>query len=171
MATIAAGSILAACGSLQEMAPEARSAQTDIVPSLLESPQPLGATPQPVEPELAQFLALSSILTGFEELNPTLGRVYLESLQSGQHADALAALYRVAGATSIEALERAGVFADEQTRATADTIAEYWYTGVYTKDGEQTVATYVDALVWRAIYTKPNTICGPYTGFWQEPPE
>ena len=53
MATLAAGSILAACGSLRETAPEARSVRTDIVASLLESPQPLGTTPQPVESELA----------------------------------------------------------------------------------------------------------------------
>jgi hypothetical protein len=69
-------------------------------------------------------------------------------------------------------LEAGGLFEQEATRALADKIIEYWYSGVYdTADGGQAVATFADALVWRAVrYTKPLTLCGA-PGFWAVPPE
>jgi hypothetical protein len=143
-------------------------------PGPVSTPPPGGTpapTPEPIDPELARFLALSSALTGFEQLSPELGRVYLASLPAGA-GGMLETLYGQAGAgiPSLEGLESAGAFANEATRTLADTIATYWYTGVYDNGGRQTVATSVDALAWKAIYTKPNTICGPFSGFWQEPP-
>ena len=70
---------------------------------------------------------------------------------------------------TIAMLEEAGLFAQEATRTLADRIIELWYTGVYTNEqGEETVATYVDALAWRTLaFTKPTTLCG-YPGFWSE---
>ena len=136
------------------------------------------ATPQP-ENELETFLTLSSLLTGFEALNPALGAVYLSALRDRPDpAVTLDALVERAGfagpeaPNSLEALEGAGVFAEEEMAALADTIITWWYTGIYeTAEGEQTVATYVDALVWQAVgYLKPRTICGPYPGFWRERP-
>jgi len=181
----AAGSVLAACGSPRSAAvptPGWRTpAPLDALPSPLPaatpgpvSTPPPGGTPaptsEPIEPELAHFLALSSALTGFEKLSPQLGRVYLASVRADS-GGALETLYGQAGpeVPSLDELERAGVFANEATRTLAGTIATYWYTGVYDNGGRQTVATSVDALAWKAIYTKPNTICGPFSGFWQEP--
>jgi hypothetical protein len=131
------------------------------------------------EGELERFLALSSLLTGFDDLNPVLGAVYLDALRNRPDpAVTLGALYERAGfgggaaPDSLEALEAAGVFAEEEMSALADTILTNWYTGVYdTAEGEQAVATYVDALVWQAAgYLKPRTVCGPYPGFWRERP-
>lgn len=136
------------------------------------------ATPA-ADGELETFLALSSVLTGFENLNPVLGAVYLQSLRARNEPEAtLTALYAAAGFTApnppqtVEQLEAGGVFAQEPLAALADTIIAYWYTGIYdSAAGEPVVATYVDALVWQAAeYLKPRTICGPYPGFWRERP-
>jgi hypothetical protein len=149
---------------------------------ILPSPQPAGtATPLPATEglPLTDFLALSALLTGVDELNPQLGSVYLQSLQaSTQFEVTLAELYRQAGfgtgtrATTIEELETNGLFAQEPTRKLANKIIEYWYTGIYdTAEGEQAVATFVDALAWQTLaFTKPLTICG-VPDFWAQPPE
>lgn len=148
---------------------------------VLPSPQAAGtATPLP-KPEglsLTDFLALSAVLTGVDELNPQLGSVYLQSLQaSTEFTTTLADLHAQAGfrneppPTTVEALEANGLFAQESTRKLADKIIEYWYTGSYdTAEGEQAVATFVDALAWRTLsFTKPLTICG-VPNFWAQPP-
>jgi hypothetical protein len=149
--------------------------------SLLPSPQPPAAqavaTPEPEG--LADFLALSAVLTGVETLDPLLGRVYLQSLQQAEQFETIIAeVYAQAGwqpdspPASIEELEATGVFEQEATRTLLDKIIEYWYTGVYdTAEGKQAVATYADALMWRVLdFTKPLTICGA-PGFWAERPE
>jgi hypothetical protein len=136
------------------------------------------ATPRPDTAELETFLTLSSVLTGFDNLDPVLGAVYLSSLRAREDAPAtLPALYETAGfgapnpPLTVEDLEAAGVFAQESLAALADTIITYWYTGIYDTAEGPRVATYVDALAWQAIeYTKPRTICGPFPGFWRERP-
>lgn len=180
------GSSLAACGIARSTT--SLPVLDGLAPShpILSSPQPMAtaespaaATPSPAALPLDDFLALSAVLTGFENLNPVLGHVYLQSLQAnGQWAVTIAQVYTQAGfgteipPTTIEELELTGVFEQEDTRKLLDKIIEYWYTGVYdTAEGEQAVATYVDALMWQALYfTKPPTICGA-PDFWSEPPE
>lgn len=149
-----------------------------ILPSPTSSELAGAATPAPRQLGLEEFLALSSVLTGFDDLNPALGTVYLQSLQ--QRSDPAVTLTELydrlgfggpSGPQTAEALEAAGVFEREEMSALADMIITYWYTGIYDKDGEQAVATYVDALVWQAVgYLKPRTICGPFPGFWRERP-
>jgi hypothetical protein len=111
-----------------------------------------------------------------DNLSPELGRIYLQSLQaSDEFAVSVSDLYEQAGfgtdtpPTTITALEAAGMFSQETTRPLADSIIELWYTGIYTnEEGEETVATFVDALAWQTLaFTKPMTICG-YPGFWSE---
>jgi hypothetical protein len=150
---------------------------------LLPSPQPFAgaestATPEPEGLGLDAFLALSALLTGIEGLDPTVGQVYLDSLSASDQFDvSLAELYRQAGFSeaaapaSIEELQARGIFDQEATRTLADKIIEYWYSGVYdTPEGDQAVATFVDALVWRAVrYTKPLTLCAA-PGFWAVAP-
>ena len=72
----------------------------------------------------------------------------------------------------MEELEASQIFENEETRKVTDKLTEYWYTGVYdTAEGEQALATYVDALAWKALtFTKPMSVCGTYR-FWTEPPE
>jgi hypothetical protein len=131
----------------------------------------------PAPEGLEAFLALSSVLTGYDQLDPELGAIYLRSLQDNpEFGGGLEALYEQAGVAAggqpdgIEALEQAGVFEQEQSRALADKIITLWYTGIYDQGEEQAVATFVDALAWKSItFTKPPTICGSY-GFWAERP-
>ena len=146
---------------------------------VLSSPMPAGTDASSTEaPEnLAAFLALSSVLTGIEELDPQLGQVFLQHLQGhpefGSH---LSNLFEQSGIQSgnppadIESLSATGIFGQEGSRSLADRIIEIWYSGMIEENGEQVVVTFVDALAWKAIrYTKPLTICG-YFGFWAERP-
>jgi hypothetical protein len=175
---------LAGCGVAATATPQAKIAPFPPWHPLLPSPQPTtpdaaAATPAPEGLPLAAFLALSALLTGIDNLNPQIGQTYLQSLAASDQFDvSLAELYAQAGFTEnsapagIEELEARGLFEQEGTRALADKIIEYWYSGVYdTPDGEQAVATFADALVWQAVrYTKPLTLCGA-PGFWAVPPE
>ena len=176
---------LAGCGMATTAAQQPPIAPFPPWQPVLPSPQPTepavaaAGTPAPGSLSLEAFLALSALLTGIDELNPQIGQVYLQSLAaSDQFEVSLAEFYTQAGFTAtsapagVEELAGRGLFEQEGTRALADKIVEYWYSGVYdTAEGEQAVATFADALVWRAVrYTKPLTLCGA-PGFWALPPE
>lgn len=172
-----AGGLLAACASPLDR-PSGASPSSGALRAL-PSPQP-PATPTPLpEGPLGQFLALSVLLTGVRDLSPVLGSVYMQSLDaSGQFETTVAALLEQAGfasgtpPTTLEELEATGIFDDAAARPLADKITEYWYTGVYdTPEGEQAVATFVDALAWSTLrFTKPATLCGS-PGFWSIEPQ
>ena len=174
---------LAACGANRTAQTEGWETATPA--NILASPQPpADATAEPTTAlpanslRLEQFLLLSAILTGFNNLDPQLGRVYLQSLASSSEFEvSLPELYAEAGldegatAVALTDLEAAGIFEQEGTQKLADKIIELWYTGTYTNaEGETAVATYVDALAWKSLdFTKPPTICGePY--FWAHQP-
>lgn len=178
LTTVLSGALVIACG------PPRSNSRSDLAfgaqatpPAALPSPAPATApTAADANLALAQFLALSAVLTGVPNLNPDLGRIYLQSLQaSSAFAITVPELYEQAGfrtdapAPTIALLESAGLFAEEATRRLADRIIDLWYTGVYTNEqGEDAVATHVDALAWRTlVFTKPTTLCG-YPGFWSE---
>lgn len=177
---VAAAELLAGCRPSQGV----DGGMTTAVPlRVLESPVPVAtAEPTPMadggELALEEFLALSAVLTGFTELDPVVGRVYLQSLQQSAEFDlSLPELYEAAGFRSaappnnVTSLEDNDFFAAEANRALADAIIEQWYTGVYQQDGEAVVATFVDSLTWKAInFTKPLTICDP-PGRWAERPD
>lgn len=172
---------LTACGVASTQ--QAEGWQTATPAKVLQSPMP-PTTPEPtatLPPDslaLEKFLMLSAVLTGIPNLNPEQGRIYLRSLASSSDFNvSLTDLYEqanlanVGAASSLTALEEAGIFAQEGTKKLADKIIEYWYTGTYTNaEGETAVATYADALAWKVLdFTKPPTICGaPY--FWAERP-
>lgn len=184
----AAGTVLAACAPRGVAdRPLAQPYNTATPARILASPPapgtgtalPEAGTPAPGSLSLEQFLMLSTVLTGIPNLDPVVGNVYLESLQaSGEFDVTLGELYEQAGfaaaspPSTVTELEEAGIFRQEATATLADKIIEYWYTGVYTTpEGEQMVATFVDALAWKALhFTKPNSICGS-PGFWEERPE
>lgn len=170
--------LLAACAPGQ---PFAGPYNTATPAQVLASPRAPQGTPQAAEgtPQAAgelalqQFLALSAVLTGVDNLSPDEGRVYLQALQASDEFEvSLDELFEQTSAATIEELEAQGIFDSEATSTLADTIIEYWYTGIYTTaEGEQAVATYVDALAWKALaFTKPNSICAS-PGFWEERPE
>jgi hypothetical protein len=179
--TAAAGGFLAACQAAQQRITGQTPWPSATPYQVLESPIPAGdvtATP-PIEGELAleQFLDLSALLTGVENLNPTLGATYLRALQGNpQFQGQLAGLYDIAGfggaapPVDLSGLEAAGVFDQEASRSLADAIIEMWYTGTITQGEETIVVTYVDALAWKVLtFTKPRTVCGTF-GFWETRP-
>lgn len=181
---LAAGT-LAACGVAQPgQTSQPEAWQLTVREPLLPSPLPAAgleptalATPAPGALGLTEFLRLSTVLTGFDDLNPVLGQVYLTSLEAAGSGATLTQLYEQAGfqpgaaPASVDDLAAAGIYDDKALATLADTITEYWYSGVYGPQDDQRVATYVDALVWKALtFTKPRTVCGPYVDFWREQP-
>jgi hypothetical protein len=178
-ALIAGGMALAACGG------GSVTGEMSVAQAIRPVEQPILPSPMPVQPtsapgsELEQFLALSALLTGFDDLSPEVARVYLASLtRSEEFAISPAELYQQAGLgganppTSLDELAAKGLWDDPEAQPLADKIIEMWYTGVYTNEnGEQQVATYADNLTWRSLtYTKPLTICGS-PGFWAQSPQ
>jgi len=140
---------------------------------MLPNPQAsVGLTAASEAGAVATFLALSALLTGVPALDPGLGSLYLAYLQATSASD-LIALYEQAGFTSatppatLQAIEAAGIFADEAMQQLADQIIALWYTGKYQDaQGNDIVVTFVDALAWKILdFTKPPTICGS-PGFW-----
>lgn len=178
LATTVTGALVVACGPPRSTNQSAIAFGPGATPQIiLPSPVP-PTTPAPVQetPLLTEFMALSALLTGVPNLSPTLGQSYLQSVQTDSEADLtvaqLLAQAGFGGATppdSMAAIEATGIFAQEPTRNLADKITAMWYTGVYTNEqGEEAVATYVDALAWQTLaFTKPMTIC-VYPGFWSE---
>lgn len=175
-AMAAAGALLTACAAGKEAILPAEPMEPAFTGVTLPSP-PAQAGQE--EGELAEFLALSELLTGVEGLDPATGAIYLQSLKaSSQFSVSVADLLAQARGddaslpATLEDLESRGLFAGDATRTLADKITEYWYTGIYdTAEGEQAVATFVDSLAWRSLaFTKPLTLCGSYR-FWTEPPE
>jgi hypothetical protein len=141
-------------------------------------PTSIAKTP-PDDPELPAFLALSSLLTGVDSLDPNLGAVYLQNLRAASASSATVAdlLKQAQGGNAalpatLEQLQSSGIFENKATRALADQITQQWYTGIIeTPQGQQVVATFIDALAWRTLtFTKPATLCAAF-GFWSEPPE
>jgi hypothetical protein len=169
MATLVGAGLLSACGTAPgegqpfSTATPARMLPVDGAPTLSATGMPEGAI------SLDQFLALSSLLTGVDNLDPGLGQIYLQALAAGaQPGSTLSDVYSAASSGSnlpqdVQTLQQSGFFQQPGVGDLADTILTLWYTGVYQLDGQDTVATYVDALSWKVLhFTKPATTCGHF---------
>lgn len=173
---VAVGTALAACGAPPQPEITVAEAIQPVEAPVLPSPAPSTPVAAGENAALTQFLALSRVLTGYDRLDPVVGQVYLDSLGrggSGMSVDELARAAGLPGETpALADLEAAGLFEDPEAQELAQAILNMWYTGVYQNaEGEDQVATYVDALVWRALtFTKPLTICGS-PGFWAQAPQ
>jgi len=164
--------ILAAFGAValaHGLAACASSSEEDVANTLPEELR--------TQPELARFLHLSALLTGFEQLEPSFARSYLQSLQSdAQRATDLERLYEQAGyrpwhaPASLEELESRGIFDNGAFRALTDRVITNWYTGLYEEGAGTRVATYVRALGWRLDGIHAPTTRGGPPGFWSHPP-
>ena len=118
--------------------------------------QPPAAAPT----SLDEFLELSQRLLGRSKLDPEVGQIYLNALL----ADADTAIY-------LATLVQSNGNPTPEQRAVADTIAEWWYTGVYIVEGRPRLATHTGALMWSALgVPAPGTCVGPF-GAWSHPPE
>src|SRR5688500_18531836 len=80
VSVVAAGAFVAACNVGRENRPVA-----DLVEPVFSEARiptlPAVAEVQTLPPELSEFLTLSTLLTGVENLDPALGTIYLQSLQ------------------------------------------------------------------------------------------
>ena len=179
-ALIGGAGLLAACAA-DEIAQEPPEYRTPTPVRLLPGSEAGGG--QVVEEvaegmiSLEEFLQFSSLLTGVDDLDPNLGRVYLQALASGeQQGPTLAEIYGAASSGSnpqqdVDALSGSGFFDQEGYGSMADQIINMWYSGVATINGEEQVVTFVDALAWKVLhFTKPLTICAQF-GFWAEEPQ
>ena len=117
--------------------------------------------PPPVAPTtLDEFLDLSRRLLGRSKLDPEVGQIYLNALL----ADADTAIY-------LATLVQSNGNPTPEQRVVADTIVEWWYTGVYSLGGKPRLATHTGALMWSALgIPAPGTCTGPF-GAWSRPPE
>jgi hypothetical protein len=98
---------------------------------------------------LDEFVALSSRLTGYSDLDRQTAAIFLRHLLATPGNAA-----RLARPDA--ALEREIIVA--------------WYTGVHQMDGEAQLVTYTGALQWRALgLPAAGTCVGPF-GTWANPP-
>lgn len=106
---------------------------------------------------LDQFLVLSSRLTGAANLDAATGKVLLGALLSTGKGAGLARL--AAGE-------------DEADKDLAAAIVAAWYSGIGEAASGPVVATFDQALLWRALsFTRPFGECGGSTGYWSDPPQ
>ena len=126
---------------------------------------------------LGNFLALSALLTGVSDLDPGVGKVYLDTLQANAASrQGLIDIVRRSGVGSpqqvrtLDQLAATGVFRNKATRTVADTITRYWFTGTYDAPGGPKVAAWIGALAWTTSYTKAMGVCGGATGYWAAKP-
>lgn len=107
------------------------------------------AAPQAQSFSLDNFLALSSRLTAYTDLDRKIGGTILNNLLASP--DMAARLARPDAA-----LERDIIVA--------------WYTGVQEVPGEARVVTHTGALQWRALGMPAPGLCGGPFGTWATPP-
>lgn len=103
--------------------------------------------PSTADAGLDRFMALSRRLTGVDDLDPELGRLYLA------------------------ALEATGVWPGRDEQAAADAIVVAWYTGGVGAGRAATIVTYPGALAWRTLsFTKAPSVCGGGPAAWAVEP-
>ncbi len=128
--------------------------------------------------ELNEFIKLSSVLTGFSEieLDRNLASAYLNSLQEFPPSDSnLAELYSDLDLKTNKSPQNSSIeniiFNDPKKKLLANTIINYWFSGTYkSKDGMK-VSNYQQMYAWKATgYLIPNAQCRGDFGFWQNKP-
>lgn len=109
------------------------------------------------------FMALSTALTGFDDLPASLGRKYLEALRASFPGDQ-------AWRRLFSAFNRGGVkAAREQSPDLSKEILLAWYQG--TVASKEPLLAYEKALAWRCLpYAKTPGSCGGTLGYWRYAP-
>jgi hypothetical protein len=113
-----------------------------------------------VEPQFERFMDLSRSLTGREQLDPLVGRLFFDALSESHGSAAV-----------VERLLSDPLVEDVEAAALERRIVEQWYTGVYRSGGAAQRATYQGALMWQAMALRaaPGE-CQGELGFWSRPP-
>jgi len=132
----------------------------------------------PASPDLDHFMSLSKLLSGYGDLDSSIGSTYLTSQRkdAARSAD-LDALFERSGIasssppSSLGDLAQRGVFSDPSSLEAASALLANWFSGSYSASGGAATATWNDALAWKACrFTKPPGMCGGQTGYWAKPP-
>jgi hypothetical protein len=118
-------------------------------------------------PFLDDFMRLSTALTDHAGLDKELGQVYLDALlHTPQDEDDLTSLL-----TGLEEGEL-HAYVREESPPIAREILLAWYTGHYPTMSGPKVATFTQALAWRALgYTTAPSLCGGTMGHWGDKPQ
>jgi len=131
---------------------------------------------------LDDFLALSSILTGVGDLDPALGRHYLDRLKSTPFAPAILEILRrfhefQPGPTLADEVTQQLV-SDDNLRPTLTQVVLLWYTSaMHDNDGMPatlrygTQDEYFSGLGWRILGAHAPGLSGGYFGHWRYRPE
>jgi hypothetical protein len=126
--------------------------------------------------DLNQFMALSAILTGYSDLNPDVGAIYLQNMRACSRSAAYDALVKQIGLTSnlppktLADLQKAGAFTNVTSLSLTTEILENWYSGKCLGANGATTVTWTQALAWKACsFTKPPSLCDT-PGAWTRPP-
>ena len=135
--------------------------------------------PSASDPRTQSFLSLSALITGVDraELAPDVATQLLplidQHIGSGMSVDQLALAAGISGTTQGSATSLDNALAQPGAMATAELIAEAWYSGEGPADGDKEgeTITYNDALGWRALsFTTAPCNCGGPFGHWSERP-
>jgi hypothetical protein len=109
---------------------------------------------------LDQFLRISNRLLGIDDLDWNTAGKFLEGLRASGREAVLGRFVNGVDTSS------------EAARNLANDIVASWYSGIYETGNGPAVATYNEALMWRALgFTKPLASCGGPTGYWNSPPD
>jgi hypothetical protein len=120
---------------------------------------PAASTEEAISVE--QFLQLSERLMARSNLDPRLATTYRNALVAvPANIPLLAQLAEGTASTRTAAHV-----------ALEGTIIEWWYTGVYTLNGEPRVATHMGALMWGALGMPAPGTCASAFGAWSQPPD
>jgi hypothetical protein len=131
---------------------------------------------------LEDFLALSAVLTGVENLDPTLGRLYLDRLNSTPFASSLRDILRLfqglePGSTLADQVRQQLVSSDD-LRPAITQIVLLWYTSaMHDNDGIPanfrygTQEEYFSGLAWQIVGAHAPGLSGGYFGHWHYRPE
>jgi len=112
---------------------------------------------------LDEFLRVSQRLVGRTRLDAQLAATYLNALLAAPANVPL--LVQLARGSAPDPDTAAALLALERT------IVEWWYTGIYTLNGERQLATHTGALMWSAMnLPAPGTCTGAF-GSWSRTPQ
>jgi hypothetical protein len=140
--------------------------------------------PSPSRPlRLEDFLSLSRILTGIENLDAALGREYLNRLTGTTFGAPLRQLmerFRALGKEPTTELVQQQILAEDALRPTVCQIILLWYTSGMQDPKDPMAPTimhygtqeeYFSALGWRLIGAHVPGLSGGYFGHWRYRPE
>ena len=104
-------------------------------------------------------MRLSAEITGVADLDPGLGQTIYALLGLESQIDSL--------------LQRSPEDSAAEARAALEVeVISAWYSGIVESAAGPRLASYEEALMWRALdFTKPMGYCGDGFGSWALPPE